>query len=244
MEQQLPRIGSIRKAPIRSRSRLNRSSSASASLSGTTPTRSRCALGMPLPNGTTSGASPDAGSQDLHLRAPQHRIEHAVERALDHHEAVAAGIAARHAQRRRHRLGAGIGEAHLLDRRHHLDHQLGDRRFQLGRERRHAADLDPAARRAVDALVAVAEDDRAPAQAEIDIAVAVEIPQQRALAALHVDRRVIAPIAIGVGNAERQRFRRALMLPLRCVQHALAARAVVEIQLRCGRHDIPRRNAT
>jgi hypothetical protein len=92
--------------------------------------------------------------------------------AFDHHEAVAAGIAKRHPQRRRHRLGARIGRSAPCRPSYPII-SLGDRGFQLGRKRRTPPDLDPAPRRAVDALVAVTEMIDS-AETEIDIAIAVD----------------------------------------------------------------------
>jgi hypothetical protein len=52
--------------------------------------------------------------------------------------------------------------------------------------------------------MAVAEDDRAVAQAVVDIDIVVEIPDPRASASLHVNRLVVAPVAEVGADAERQ----------------------------------------
>ena len=53
--------------------------------------------------------------------------------ALEFHDGVAPGEAARQANRAHGRLGAGAHEAHQLDRRHELGHAARQLRLELGR---------------------------------------------------------------------------------------------------------------
>ena len=71
-------------------------------------------------------------------------------------------------------------------------------------KRKHAADLHAFARRRIDPRIGVAEDRRAIAHAVIDVLVVVEIDDARALAVLHVDRAILAPVAEIGSDAERQ----------------------------------------
>ena len=90
------------------------------------------------------------------------------------------------------------------DRRHHLGHALGDREFALGRQREDAADLHALARGFIDAVIGIAEDRRAVAEPVVDIAIAVDVPGAAALAVIDIDGALIAPVAEGRGDAERQ----------------------------------------
>ncbi len=128
-------------------------------------------------------------------RVPERGVEHPVIAALDDDVGILAGVGARDAQCRHHRLGAGIGEAHELGRRHHAGDPLGHRALTLGGEGEDAADLDAGAGRGIHPRVGVAEDAGAVGQAVVDVFVAVDVGQARALGRLHVDGLVLAPVA-------------------------------------------------
>jgi len=106
--------------------------------------------------------------------------------------------------RRHHRLGPGIGEAHKLGRRHHPTNHLGDDHFLFGAEREDRADLLPLAGGGVDLRMAVAEDRRAIAQAIVDVAIVVEVPETSAPTALDIDGFALAPVAEVGADPQRQ----------------------------------------
>ena len=105
---------------------------------------------------------------------------------LDHH--LAAGGGAGEADRAHRRLGAGAGHAHHLGRGDAGDDLFGQ--LDLGRGR--GAEAGPAGRglghRRDHRRVGVAEDQRAPGADPVEVAVAVDVDQLAALAALDEDR--------------------------------------------------------
>src|SRR6185295_19286258 len=122
----------------------------------------------------------------------QRVVVDAVVLALELHDLGAAGVGPRDAHRVHRRLGAGYGHpglpdpaGHLLDQLHRLDLVL-----------RGQGEADAAAHPLVDVVVhagvAVAEDDRAVAQPQVDVLVAVHVPDPATLAAVDVDG-VVAP---------------------------------------------------
>ena len=137
------------------------------------------------------------GHAVAHPWAYQHLVEDAVIGAGEHDDLVAAGHRARGADRGRDRLRSRIAERCAL----HADgvaHELRD----LAGDRRLRADLDAgvelALERGADELRIVPEEDRAEAVHEIDVLVAVDVPQARALRALGHDRiDDLLPVAAG-----------------------------------------------
>ena len=105
---------------------------------------------------------------------------------LDDH--VAAGEAAGQADRAHRGFGAGVDQPHLLDARHGLDDQLGQLALGLGRRAEARAAASGRFDRGDDGRMRVAEDQRPPGADVVDVAVAVDVPQIRALAALDDDR--------------------------------------------------------
>ena len=67
----------------------------------------------------------------------------------------------------------------------------------------------------IDAIIRIAKDRRAIAEAIVDVAVAVDVPGASALAVIDVDGAVVAPVAEGGRDAERQALHRALILGVR-----------------------------
>ena len=130
-----------------------------------------------------------------HVGRPHGGVEQAVIAALEGDVMVPSGGAARQAERRHDRLGAGVGEAHQLGRRHHLGDHLGDHDLALGAEREDGADILALAGGGIDLGMAVAEDRRAVAQAVVDVAIVVEVPETSAPTALDIDGFPFAPEA-------------------------------------------------
>jgi len=177
----------------------------------------------------------------LEVGHPHCRIEKPVIGALDQQIAVAPGMGAGQPQGGHHRLGARVGKAHQIDAGHHLGDAVGNDQLAFGREREDAADLDPPARRRIDPVVAVAKDRRPVAKPVIDIAVAVDVPDPPALAMAGIDRAVVAPVAEGRGNAERQTLQRLLILGIGSGQgpagqraHGLVLRVSGCMRIACG----------
>ena len=105
---------------------------------------------------------------------------------------VAASRRAGEPDRAHRRLGPRRDEPHLVDRRHRIDDLRGE--LDLGLRRR------PEARSALDRLddrgnrlvVGVAEEERAPGHHPVDVAVAVDVLDVRAVAAPH-EHRLVEP---------------------------------------------------
>ena len=110
------------------------------------------------------------------------------------------------------RLGAGAAEDDSLGGRDHPDEPLGQLHFERvgGREGDAVIVHRPDDRRP-DAAVVVAEQDGTEGVVEVDVLVAVDVPDPRALGSLHVERirRGAAPFALdatrrdGVGTLEQ-----------------------------------------
>ena len=109
----------------------------------------------------------------------------AVIAAGEHQDLAAAGQGARRADRHQIGFGAGIGEAHHIDRREAVADRRGKPR--LGGTVR--AEIPAAVERLVDGAadrgMRMAEHPGGELAQEIDVFVAVDIPQMRALAARH-----------------------------------------------------------
>ncbi len=130
--------------------------------------------------------------------------------AFDENVTFAACKGARQPQSRHHGFRATVGISHQFDRRHHLGHAVRHDQFSLGRQRKHATNLHAQARRFVNAVIRIAENGRAITQAVINVTIVVDVPGAPALAMLHIDRAVIAPIPKRRSDAERQTLQRLL----------------------------------
>ena len=119
----------------------------------------------------------------------QQRVGMPVVAAFELDDQLAAGEAAREADRGHRRLGARGHQAHALDRRHELADALGElrffRRWRAVGQRARGCRLH----RSDDCGVGVSEQHRAPGADVIDIAPAFCIPQVRAGSALEEPRR-------------------------------------------------------
>ena len=139
--------------------------------------------------------------------ADQRVVVDAVVLALELHDLRPAGVGPGDAHRVHRRLGAGHGHPRLADPRVELLDELHRADLVLAREREADAAAHPLVDEVVDAVVAVPEDHRAVAEAQVDVLVAVDVPDHAALAAVHVDR-VLAPRAEVRIRAARQRLQR------------------------------------
>ncbi len=124
--------------------------------------------------------------------ADQRVVVDAVVLALELHDPVAAGVGPRDAHRVHRGFGAGDGHPDLVDPAGQLLDQLHRLDLVLRGEREADALAHPLVDVVVDPLVAVAEDDRAVAHPQVDVLVAIDVPDVPALAAIDVDR-VVAP---------------------------------------------------
>ena len=141
------------------------------------------------------GAGRDAGRvgqaerRDAGARLDEQEVRVAVVAARELHDLRAPREGAREAERAHRRLGARADEADELDARHRVPDQ--PRELELERARRAVA--RPAAHglleRGDDPRVRVAEDQRPPGQDVVDVPVAVDVDEVRALAALDEERR-------------------------------------------------------
>ena len=178
---------------------------------GEIPQRARDALAIGYDLGIAVGAVIPL----VHVGHPHGSVEEAVIAAFDQQVAVAAGVRAGQPQRRHDGFGAGIGEAHEFGGGHHLRNAVGDDQLAFGRQREDAAHLHAAPCSGIDAIIRIAKDRRAIAEAIVDVAVAVDVPGASALAVIDVDGAVVAPVAEGGRDAERQALHRALILGVR-----------------------------
>jgi len=138
----------------------------------------------------------------------------AVVLALELHDLVAPGVAARDAHGVHRGLGPGHGHpcladpaGHLLDELHRLDLVLGGE-----------GEADPAPHPlvdvVVDARVAVAEDHRPVAEPQVDVLVAIDVPDATALATVDVHGVVAPGSEVRVGAAGHGLLGTAVQLPL------------------------------
>ena len=120
-------------------------------------------------------------------RTHEHLVEDAVIRTGEDRDLVAPRDRARHADRRHHRLGTRVAEGRAVHAGQ-LAHERGD----FTRERRGGADLDAAVElrldRRDDEWRAMAEEDLAEAERDIDVFVPVDVPQFCAERAIHHER--------------------------------------------------------
>ena len=132
--------------------------------------------------------------------ADERVVVDAVVLAFELHDLVAAGVGTGDAHRVHGGLGAGHGHADLVHPAGQLLDQLHGADLVLAGQREADAAAHPLVDVVVDALVAVAEDDRAVAHPQVHEPVAVEVPDLATLAAIDVDR-VLAPRAeVRVGH--------------------------------------------
>ena len=112
------------------------------------------------------------------VRSDEHFVEHAVVGAGEHRDRVTATHGASHADRRRHGFGARVAERDTLHPR-----QLRDHPRHVARKGCLRTDLEPLTQLRFDGLPderrVVAEEDDAEAVREIDVLVAVEVPELR-----------------------------------------------------------------
>ena len=139
-----------------------------------------------LRNAGAIGAS--AARRPADARLHQHLVELAVIGAGEHHDLVAAGDGARDAHRGHHRLGAGVAEGHPLVAGH-LAEQRGDFAGQLRLRADREAFVQLLLDRLDDEIGRVPERGRAEAVEEVDVFVAVDVPDARAARAV-ADQRV------------------------------------------------------
>ena len=111
----------------------------------------------------------------------------AVVGALDLQDHVAAGDPAGEVDRVHRRLGAGVGEPPLRQAEA-VGELLGDDDRAVGGGGEVGAEVDPRLDRVADRRVGVADGHDAEAVVEVDVLVAVDVPDAGALAALEVDR--------------------------------------------------------
>ena len=105
-------------------------------------------------------------------------------------EHVIAPVMARAARTAaRHGVGAALAESHRLDPWAHPDDALGDLDLERVHEGEGDAVVELRADRLVDDRLAVAQEHRPERHREVDVLVAVDVPDVGALAALEVDRR-------------------------------------------------------
>ena len=146
---------------------------------------------------------------------------------------VAAGQGARRGNRHQIGLGAGVGEAHQLDRRKTIADRRGEPPLGRALRAKVPAAVERLVDRAADCRVRMAEQPGGELAEEIDIFVAVEIPQMRTFAARHSQRERIdkdrrAGVAAGQRGARFLILREALRV----------ARAVELLRLGERRGDI------
>ena len=118
----------------------------------------------------------------------QQRVGVAVIAALELDDLVAAGEAARQADRAHGRFGARADHAHQLDRRHQLADPARELGLDLRRRAERQAERGALLHGAHHRLVRVAEDHRAPRADVVDVAAAVVAEHVRAAGALDEHR--------------------------------------------------------
>jgi hypothetical protein len=138
--------------------------------------------------GRHAGRGGDAEGRHAGPRGGEERVGVAVVAAGELEDPVAAGRAAREAQRAHRRLGPRRDEANLLDRGHGVDELLRERHLALGRR----AEGRPRRSRLLHGLddlgIGVPEDERPPGHHPVEIAVALRVPDVGALAASSEER--------------------------------------------------------
>ena len=98
------------------------------------------------------------------------------------------GKAAGQANRAHRGFGAGIHQPHFLDRRNRLDDQLGQFAFGFGRSAKTGAARGGFLHRRDHLRMRVPQDHRSPGADVVDVAIAVDVVQIGAFAALEEDR--------------------------------------------------------
>ena len=129
--------------------------------------------------------------QRRHARTGLHqqRIDVPVIAAFELDGQVPARESARHPQRAHRRFGARVHQPHHLHRRHRAADHLGQFDFALGGRAEAGADLQHLARSLQCTGKAVAQNQRPPGAHVVDVLVAVDVEDARALAARDEARR-------------------------------------------------------
>ena len=112
----------------------------------------------------------------------------AVVAAVELDDLLAAGVAAGEADGAHRRLGAGVHHAHHLDRRHGLADEAGELDLDGRRRAEARAVVEDGVQPAEHVRVAPAEDHRPPRRDEVDVLVAVDVPDVGALGARDEER--------------------------------------------------------
>jgi hypothetical protein len=174
---------------------------------------------------------------DRRRAARDHVVGVTVVAALRLREPRPARVRAREAQREQVRLRAGDEEADALDRRHPLDEQ---RRHPVLEVPLGAAELGALLELlddcVPDPVVRVPVDDDPVADAEVEVLVAVDVPDPRALAALEQDRvgELVPHAAAVAGRDQRPRALEQLERPPRPLAVARLLTRVEGNALGCG----------
>src|SRR5579862_4730364 len=127
------------------------------------------------------GERPDrAGDAAVARRAPDRPILPAMVAADG--DAIAARDGTGQADRGRCDVGAVLGEADLLGGGYQVDEPFGDLDLELGREAEADAVAELAAHGMIHVRIAVAEQDRQQRRYEIDVLIAVDVPNAGAIA--------------------------------------------------------------
>ena len=135
--------------------------------------------------GRHAGAGGIAEGGQARAGLHQQRVGMAVVAALELDQLAAAGGAARQADRTHPGLGPRAHQPHHLDRRHEADDRFGELHFALGRRTEGEAFQHGALHGLDHRRVAMPQDHRPPRADVVDVALAVGIPEVRALGALH-----------------------------------------------------------
>lgn len=106
-------------------------------------------------------------------------------------DAIPVSEVASHSGRRVHGLATALEEAHHLRTGHEIDHELGDAAFKVDRQRRDDNAVDLLFCGSVNLRMAVTEGDGAAAQSEVDVLVAVDVPDTAAVSPVDLGRLVV-----------------------------------------------------
>ena len=117
----------------------------------------------------------------------QEGVRMAVVAADELHDLLAPGVAASHTDGAHGRLGAGVHHAHHLDRRDGPADEASELDLDGRRRAEARAVVDDGMQSAEHLRMAPAEDHRSPGRDEVDVLVAVDVPDVGALAARHED---------------------------------------------------------
>ena len=156
--------------------------------------------GIPRPQASPTGLSASPRSEtSFGQHADQRVVVHAVVLALELHDLVAAGVGPGDPHRVHRGVGAGRRHACHLDPAGQLAQELHGPDLVLRGQGEADAATHALADVVVDAVVGMPEEDGPIAHPQVDVLVAVEIPDAAALAAIDVDRAVAPGAEVGVG---------------------------------------------